>query len=126
MGAAGIFFIGVMFALMGYSPAFWMIVFESFLIGLALVPAQSALTTIMQLAVPDLKRGRVGSSMNAISTGGSLLSMAFASLFGEAIGLRNVYLVIGVFISLSGLLGFWLLREPEEQSAAQVEDSISS
>ncbi len=113
LGAAGISFIGVAFALMGYSPFFWLIIAESFVVGLALVPAQSALTTIMQLAVPDLKRGRVGSSMNAISTSGGLLSMAFASLFGERIGLRNVYLVIGVFILLAGLLGFWLLREPE-------------
>ncbi len=113
LGASGICFIGVFLALMGYSPAFWLIIAESFLIGLAIVPAQSALTTIMQLAVPDLKRGRVGSSMNAINTSGALVSMAFASLFGEAIGLRNVYLVLGVFILLAGLLGFWLLREPE-------------
>ncbi len=90
---------------------------------LALVPAQSALTTIMQLAVPDLKRGRVGSSMNAITTAGSLLSMAFASLFGEAMGLRNVYLLMGVFIFLSGVLGFRLLREPEGESAANAGDT---
>lgn len=118
LGAAGICFIGLCFAVMGYSPAFWLIILESFLIGLALVPAQSALTTIMQLAVPDLKRGRVGSSMNAVSTSGSLLSMAFASFFGEAIGLRNVYLVIGVFIMLAGLLAFWLLQEPPEPGFA--------
>ena len=115
LGASGICIIGVLFALMSRSPFFWLIILESFLIGLAIVPAQSALTTIMQLAVPDLKRGRVGSSMNAVTTGGSLLSMAFASLFGEAIGLANVYLVIGVFIFAAGLLGFWLLREPEEK-----------
>jgi MFS transporter, DHA3 family, macrolide efflux protein len=118
LGASGICFIGLCFAAMGFSPVFWLIIAESFLIGLALVPAQSALTTIMQLAVPDLKRGRVGSSMNAISTFGALISMAFASFFGEAVGLRNVYVIIGVFILLAGLLGFWLLQEPAGQNPA--------
>jgi MFS family permease len=117
MAGAGLLMIGVLFALMGYSPLFLMIIIESFLVGLALVPVQSALTTIQQLAVPDLKRGRVGSSMNAVTTSGSLLSMAFASFFGEKIGLRNVYVVIGVFIFLSGMLGFWLLQEPKKREA---------
>lgn len=117
LSGAGLLLIGVLFALMGYSPAFYMIVIESFLVGLALVPVQSALATIMQISVPDLKRGRVGSSMGAINTAGSLLSMAFASFFGEAIGLRNIYLVIGVFIVISGFLGFWLLQEPQPASA---------
>jgi MFS family permease len=111
LSGAGLLLIGIMFALMGVSPLFSMIVVESFLVGLALVPVQSALATIMQVSVPDLKRGRVGSSMGAIQTSGSLLSMAFASFFGEQIGLKNVYLVIGVFIFLSGILGFWLLQE---------------
>jgi MFS family permease len=118
LSGAGLLLIGVLFALMGYSPFFSMIVAESFLVGLALVPVQSALATIMQISVPDLKRGRVGSSMGAINTAGSLLSMAFASFFGEAIGLRNIYLVIGVFIVLSGFLGFWLLQEPQAAPAS--------
>jgi MFS transporter, DHA3 family, macrolide efflux protein len=117
LSSTGLLLIGVMFALMGYSPTFWLIILESFLVGLALVPVQSALATIMQLSVPDLKRGRVGSSMGAITTSGSLLSMAFAAFFGERIGLNNVYLVIGVFIFLSGILGFWLLQEPREAAA---------
>ena len=115
MASGGICIIGVLFALMGYSPFFILIILESFLVGLALVPVQSALATIQQLAVPDLKRGRVGSSMSAVTTASGLLSMAFASLFGERIGLRNVYLVIGVFIFLAGLLGFRLLKDPEEE-----------
>jgi MFS transporter, DHA3 family, macrolide efflux protein len=114
MGSVGLMVIGVFFGLMGYSPLFPMIVVESFFAGLFLVPVQSALSTIQQLAVPDLKRGRVGSSMNAVTTVATLLSMAFASFFGEKIGLRNVYLVIGVFIVLSGILGFSLLQDPKE------------
>ncbi len=117
MSAGGLFIIGVMFALMGQSSFFWLIVVESFGIGLALVPVQSALMTIQQLAVPDLKRGRVGSTMGAITTAASLLSMAFASFYGELVGLRNVFLIVGIFVSLAGLLSFWLLVEPEAKTA---------
>lgn len=112
LSSAGLLLIGVTFALMGRSPFFWMIIIESFLVGLALVPVQSALMTIQQLSVPDLKRGRVGSSLGAITTAASLISMAFASFFGENVGLRNVYVIIGIFIFISGVLGFWLLFEP--------------
>jgi hypothetical protein len=35
------------------------------------------------------------------------------SFFGDLIGLREVLLVIGILIILSGLLGFRLLSEPE-------------
>ncbi|MGE5223557.1 MAG: MFS transporter [Omnitrophica WOR_2 bacterium] len=126
LSGSGLILIGVMFALMGFSPLFFLIVAESFLVGLALVPVQSSLATIMQLSVPDLKRGRVGSSMNAVTTAGSLLSMAFAAFFGEKIGLRNVYLVIGVFISLSGILGFWLLKEtPVVQPLLEKEHELT-
>lgn len=124
MAGAGMVLIGVLFGLMGYTPLFWMITVESFLVGVALVPVQSTLTTIMQLAVPDLKRGRVGSSMGAMTTAASLLSMAFASFFGEKIGLRNVYAVVGVFLSLSGVLGFWLLNEPAEAAPAAADPSV--
>jgi DHA3 family macrolide efflux protein-like MFS transporter len=116
MCSVGMCLIGIAFASMGYSPTFYLIIGESFIVGLAIMPVNSALSTIQQMAVPDLKRGRVGSTMNAINTFASLLSMALASFFGEMIGLRNVYLVIGGFIFLAGLLSFWLLQEPSKVS----------
>jgi DHA3 family macrolide efflux protein-like MFS transporter len=117
MSSVGICLIGITFASMGYSPTFYLIIAESFIVGLAIMPVNSALATIQQMAVPDLKRGRVGSSMNAITTSASLVSMALASFFGEMIGLRNVYLVIGGFIFFAGLLSFWLLQEPSTISS---------
>ena len=115
LSAVGMLVIGLMFGSMGIVPVFWMIIGLNLFVGLALVPVQSALATIMQLSVPDLKRGRVGSSLGAFNTLASLLSMSFASLFGEAIGLRNVFFIVGVFIVLSGILAFWMLKEPERK-----------
>ena len=71
---------------------------------------------MMQMAVPDLKRGRVGSSLNAFSTAASLISMAFAALLGDWIGLRTVYLICGLFVVLAGLLCIWIVQEPKEQA----------
>ncbi len=85
----------------------------SALLGVALVPAQSALMTMMQIAVPDLKRGRVGSALNALTTGAGLLSMAVAAALGEVVPLRAIYVVSGLITALAGPVGFLVLKEPE-------------
>lgn len=117
LGSGGICVLGLGFAAMGFAPTFTILIAISFVVGLAIVPAQSALNTIMQLAVPDLKRGRVGSSLGAITTAASLVSMGLASSFGEAIGLSNVYAFTGLLVFIAGLLGFWFLKEPEDLAA---------
>jgi MFS family permease len=137
-----IVFIGGMIALVGLSPAFslvhlfpglavsapveemtvgqrllsmpLMLLVYSLLLGVALVPAQSTLTTMMQLAVPDLKRGRVGSAMNALTTVASLLSMVAAMTLGEVVPLRSIYFVAGVLVSAGGLVGLYVLEEPQD------------
>ncbi len=87
----------------------------SMLLGIALVPVQSALMTMMQLAVPDLKRGRVGSALNALTTAAGLLSMAVAAAVAEVIALRMIYAVAGILTVVGGLVGLLVLEEPEVQ-----------
>jgi hypothetical protein len=87
----------------------------SLLLGAAIVPAQSALMTMMQLAVPDLKRGRVGSALNALTTMAGLLSMAAAAALGEVIALRLIYVIAGVIVVGAGLIGLLVLYEPDQQ-----------
>ncbi|MGC9334047.1 MAG: MFS transporter [Anaerolineae bacterium] len=136
-----IVFIGGMIALIGLSPAYslanlspeltsslpqadmsmgqrllympLLVLLCSLLLGVALVPAQSAVTTMMQLAVPDLKRGRVGSALNALTTAAGLLSMVAAAALGEIVALRSIYLVSGIIVSAAGLVGLAVLQEPE-------------
>ena len=136
-----IVFIGVMIALMGLAPPFSLanlfpgigagvtladmsvgqrllhmplaLLLYSFLLGVALVPAQSALTTMMQLAVPDLKRGRVGSAMNAFTTAAGLVSMAIVAASGEVVELRMIYVAAGAIIGVAGVVGLLVLEEPE-------------
>jgi MFS family permease len=68
-----------------------MLLLYSALLGIALVPAQSSLMTMMQLAVPDLKRRWVGSAMNALATAAGLVSMAAAAALGEVMRLSTIY-----------------------------------
>ena len=114
MASGGVVVIGLALAAMGVAPVFWMIALLGFIIGLGLTPANSALNTIMLLAVPDLKRGRVGSSLNAVTTAASLLSMALAAGASGVLKLNYIYLICGAIIVASGLLGFWLIYEPPE------------
>ena len=136
-----IIFIGGMIALMGLAPPFSLVdlipgisadvvmaemtvgqrllhmplalLLYSLLLGVALVPAQSALMTMMQLAVPDLKRGRVGSAMNALTTAAGLVSMAVAAASGEVVELRMIYVAAGVVIGAAGVVGLFVLEEPK-------------
>jgi DHA3 family macrolide efflux protein-like MFS transporter len=116
MVSAGAIVIGISMAAMGIAPTFGFIIAMGLFVGLGIVPAESGVATMMQMAVPDLKRGRVGSSLNAFSTAASLTSMSFAALLGDWIGLRTVYLVFGSFIVISGLLSIWIVKEPKEQA----------
>lgn len=112
--------IGLFLSGMGLAPHFGHVVAFSFGIGLALVPVQSALMTMMQLAVPDLKRGRVGSAQNALTTAAGLLSMAGAAALGETVQLRAIYVVSGLIVSGAGLLGFRVLHEPEPLASVSI------
>jgi len=135
-----IIFIGAMIALMGLAPSFSLVnlipeigagvveaqatvgqrllrmplalLLYSLLLGVALVPAQSALMTMMQLAVPDLKRGRVGSALNALTTAAGLVSMAAVAASGEVVDLRMIYVAAGAIIAAAGVIGIFVLEEP--------------
>jgi MFS family permease len=138
-----IIFIGGMIALIGLSPPFslanllpgfegnadlaqmavgrrllhmpLLLLLYSLLLGIALVPAQSVLMTIMQLAVPDLKRGRVSSALNALTTAAGLLSMATAAVLGEVVQLRVIYVIAGLITAAGGVVALFVLVEPDAQ-----------
>jgi DHA3 family macrolide efflux protein-like MFS transporter len=94
----------------------------SMLLGVALVPAQSALMTMMQLAVPDLKRGRVGSALNALTTAAGLISMAASAALAEVVALRAIYVASGIIVSAAGLVGLVVLPESEAQHDGQRQE----
>ncbi len=108
----GLFFIG-----MGCAPTFAFIIAMAVGLGLAMVPAGSVVTTILQMVVPDDKRGRISSVVNGLGMATALVSMSAAAVFGERIGLRNVYLLCGLVNIAAAGITLLIGREPD---AAQV------
>jgi MFS family permease len=146
----GIMFCGAMIALMGLAPPFSLVnllpglqvqgtmsamtvgqrllhmplalLAYALLLGVALVPVQSSLMTMMQVAVPDLKRGRVGSALNALTTAAGLISMAAAAAAGEVVDLRSIYTFAGLITALGGLVGLLTMREPDREDETLLLD----
>ena len=96
----GVVLMGLSFAAIGLAPKFGFVILFSFSVGLGFIPAQSAVMTIIQLAVPDEKRGRIGSAQVAFRTAAGLISMAFASAFAEWVGHRAVYVICGLIVTV--------------------------
>jgi hypothetical protein len=80
---------------------------------------------MMQLAVPDLKRGRVAGAMNALTTAASLLSMAVAASLGEVVRLGMIYVAAGAIVVVAGVVGFFVLMEPGAEQAVPGEMVIA-
>jgi MFS transporter, DHA3 family, macrolide efflux protein len=115
---AGVMVVGAGFAAMGLAPSFIVLVGLNILVGMAMIPAQSVLYTLMQTAVPDNKRGRVSGGMNAITTAASLVSMAAASLLGDVVGFRIIFVVCGLITMVGGLFGMIALLKHEREPAS--------
>jgi MFS transporter, DHA3 family, macrolide efflux protein len=113
---AGIMIVGAGFGAMGLAPSFAIIVIINIIVGTAMVPSQSVLYTMMQIAVPDHKRGRVSSGLSAVTTAASLASMAAASLLGDIIGFRIIFMICGVITLLGGMVGMVGLMKNEREA----------
>ena len=124
MAGWALILIGLFLAGMGLAPAFCWVIVLSFAVGLVLVPGQSALVTMMQLAVPDLKRGRVGSALNALTMAAGLVSMGIASVCSEAVGLRTMYAIAGLITLGAGVVGLFVLKEPEQPTEKLPVDKV--
>ncbi|MEJ5202150.1 MAG: MFS transporter [Anaerolineales bacterium] len=116
LAGGGAVVIGIFFAAIGLAPGFIYVIVFSFLVGFGFVPAQSAIMTLIQLAVPNQKLGRVSSANLALRSASGLISMALAAAFAEAIGHRTVYVLCGLIVVLGGILAFIAIREPEIQA----------
>lgn len=60
-----------------------------FAIGWSVVPLQAAIVTILKQSTPDGERGRVMAVLQAAMSAASVLSMGFAGIRGDAIGIRE-------------------------------------
>ena len=102
--SAGLIVIGIFVAMLGVVVHEWHLFVVFFLMGLALTPLQAAASTIMQLAISDELRGRVGGAAGTVTESANLASMALAGAFGEALGVRTTLILGGGMVILAGLM----------------------
>jgi DHA3 family macrolide efflux protein-like MFS transporter len=120
IGMAGV---AVTIAAVGTVAAIWQLLALMFVIGWFVVPLQAAVITILQQTAPDGERGRVMSVVQAAMSAAGILSMGFAGIVGDAIGVREVLFAAGAIVGvgfLVALLGY-RRRDPARSSSDPAE-----
>ncbi|MFL5680123.1 MAG: MFS transporter [Chloroflexota bacterium] len=107
--SAGLLGIGACLALMSQVSSIWQVLVILFAVGWFITPLQAAVVTVLQLGVPDEQRGRIMAALQAAMSGAGVLSMAFAGIAGDVVGVRTVFLAAGAILAVGGslaLLGY--------------------
>lgn len=103
--------VAIIIAACGLVGAIWQLLGLMFLVGWFVVPLQASIVTILQQSTPDGERGRVMSVLQAAMSAASILSMGFAGLVGDAVGIREVFFIaaaitgVGCIVSVVGYRG---------------------
>ena len=108
----GIMFVGLFVGLFGASHTVWISLVCLFFVGLFLTPVQAASSTLLQLYIPNDKRGRASAAMSTVITLASVISMGLSGVLGDALGVRQVFYLSGLITILAGLLAAVLMRTP--------------
>jgi MFS family permease len=117
----GILAAGVLVGLTGAATSVWHVIVLLFGIGWFITPLQASVVTIMQVNVPDAARGRVMSTLQASMSGASVASMALAGVFGDLLGIREVFFAAAVIVVGGGLVAAALYRGTAPEAAARTE-----
>jgi MFS transporter, DHA3 family, macrolide efflux protein len=101
---------GLAIALVAVVTNAWQMTGVAVLVGLAITPAQSGVSTLSQTLVEDRMRGRVGGALNAVISGATIASMAFAGIAAGLFGVRNVFVISGAIAAAGGVAAWFLFR----------------
>lgn len=123
-GLAGI---AVVIALVAGVTEIWHVLVLMFAIGWFVTPLQAAVVTVLQSSVPDGERGRIMSVLQAAMSASSVLSMAFAGIAGDVVGVRNVFLIAGAIVAIGAVVSFVGFRVAlrSTEPAAEVSGAIA-
>lgn len=97
--------VGIIVAIIAAVTSIWHLILLLFALGLMMTPLQAAISTILQTAVEDNMRGRVGGALDTLVQSATLLSMAFAGIFGDVIGICETFVLGGMVVVMSALAG---------------------
>jgi len=114
--------VAVTIAAAGTVVAIWQLLVLMFVIGWFVVPLQAAVITILQQSTPDGERGRVMSVVQAAMSAASVLSMGFAGIVGDAIGIREVMFAAGGITGIGFLVALVGYRRHDGARSAAAAD----
>ena len=100
----GLILTGVTMGPVGFAPDYWLVVGAWLLVGLAVAPINTGVTTLMQIVVPNSQLGRVGGGISTVSEIAGITSMALAGVLGAVLGIPTVIAISGILCILAGLL----------------------
>jgi DHA3 family macrolide efflux protein-like MFS transporter len=106
--------LGAAIAVCGTLSHYALIPVVTFVVGLSLAPLNAALSTLMQVAVPDDKLGRVSSVVDTTGTVSYLISMGGAAFLADALGIRTVFVAAGVITALAVVPVLTMMKEPDK------------
>lgn len=107
----GLMCVGGFVALISTTDAVWQVMILLVFVGLSVGPVQAGANTLSQTLVEDAMRGRVSGAVNTLLSAANVTSMGLAGVAAAAVGTRNVFLLCGGLVLLSGFLAFGLMRE---------------
>ena len=96
---AGVAVVAACVAVMGAATEIWQLLLLLFAMGWFVSPIQAAVVTMLQQETPDAERGRVMAVMQAAMSATSVLSMGFAGIAADAIGIREVFYLAGAIMA---------------------------
>src|SRR6267154_17492 len=109
-GLAGI---GVATMLLGTAPNLGFVLAWLLLLGLCATPMQSATNALLQERTPDALRGRVEAAVDTLLTAVMMVSMAWAGILADRIGIRTVLSGAGLLCLAGGALGWAMLARAD-------------
>jgi len=117
-GLAGI---GVATMLLGTAPNLGFVLAWLLLLGLCATPMQSATNALLQERTPDALRGRVEAAVDTLLTAVMMVSMAWAGILADRIGIRTVLSGAGLLCLAGGALGWAMLARADGPTESGIE-----
>lgn len=122
----GLLGVGGFVAAISRADAVWQVMILLLFVGLSVGPVQAGANTLSQTLVDDAKRGRVGGAINTLLSAANVASMGLAGVAAASFGTRNVFMLCGGLVALSGLLAYHLMRELRAVPAETVQAVVES
>ncbi len=114
LGLAGV---AVFCALLAGVTELWHVLVLLFAVGWFVTPLNASISTVVQLATDDARRGRVAAMLHSVMSLANVLSMGFAGVFGDLLGVRVVFVGAAVIVGLGAVAAAALFGLPNRTAA---------